>query len=346
VSTSAADADCPFKGTAPFDTADAGWFFGRTRLVERLVSRLKDQSTLVVGGPAGCGKSSVVRAGVLPALAGGALPGSGEWRHSVFTPGAHPLDALWVALGELAGKPLPDIFSLEEAPGSMAVGVVQTGVLVVDQFEELFTASSDPAERGAFLSVLEALAGDGRPGFRLILCVDTAYYGSCAGNPWLASVVSDNHVLVGPMTPDEQKEAVEGPARRAGLRLEEGLAQRILDDAGGSLPLLSQALTETWRARKGRILTLEGYEAARGAGQAVMDTPATWEPPASGHSTARSTAGPRTPVVESRSPADPPPEPVPAVANAPGTLAVIVALVVLAVVASLALGILLTQVTH
>jgi hypothetical protein len=337
---------CPYKGNAPFDTADAGWFFGRTRLVERLIVRLQDQTTLVVGGPAGCGKSSVVRAGVLPALIGGGLPGSGDWRHSVFTPGRNPLDALWVALGELAGTPLPDIFSLEEAPGSMAARVVQAGVLVVDQFEELFTASSDPAERGAFLGLLEALAGGGRPGFRLILCVDTAFYGTLAAYPWLASVVSDNHVLVGLMTPDELKEAIEGPARRAGLRLEEGLAERIGNEAGASLPLLSQALNETWKSRKGRILTHEGYEAARAAEhteRAVTNSPVKPGPPATEDKTRASRPAP---AAESRRPADPQPEPSPTGSNPPGTLPVLVALVVLALLASLALGILLNQVTH
>ena len=258
-----ADPICPYRGRAAYETADAGWFFGRTRLVDRLVSRLEDRTTLVVGGPARSGKSSLVRAGLLPALAGGALPGSEQWPQAVFTPGRHPLDSLWTALGDIARDPLPDIFSLEEAPGPAAARFVADGVLVVDQLEELFTASSDEAQRGAFLSLLEALPKN-RPGIRLILCLGTDYYGTCAGFPSLASAISDNHVLVGPMVPEELREAIEGPARRAGLRLEDGLVDRILDDAddGASLTGISEALSETWKLRKGRILTLQGYEEA------------------------------------------------------------------------------------
>lgn len=235
----------------------------------------------MVAGPARCGKSSLVRAGLLPRISAGALPGSGEWPRSVLTPGEHPLDNLWSALGELAGSPLPDIFSLEEAPGAAAARYIQEGVLVVDQLEELFIASCDQAERGAFFGVLQGLHNLNRPGLRLILVVGTDFYGLCAAIPWLASAISDNHLLVEPMSRDELREAVEGPARRAGLRLEEGLADRVLDQAGDdplALARTSQALQRTWELRKARLLTLEGYEEVcrldeGGAGRSGSDGP-------------------------------------------------------------------------
>lgn len=143
---------CPFPGSASFETDDARWFFGRTRIVEQLASRLRDRTTLVVAGSPKCGKSSLVKAGLFPALALGSLPGSRDWPRIVFTPGTHPLDALWAALGNLSRDPLPDIFSLEEAPASAVARYIEDGILVVDQFEEAFTVCSDEAERGAFLS--------------------------------------------------------------------------------------------------------------------------------------------------------------------------------------------------
>ena len=335
----------PYRGRAAYETADAGWFFGRTRLVDRLVSRLEDRTTLVVGGPGRSGKSSLVRAGLLPALAGGALPGSEQWPQAVFTPGPHPLDALWIALGEIAKDPLPDIFSLEEAPGSAAARFLEDGVLVVDQLEELFTASSDQAQRGAFVSLLEALPKD-RPGFRLILCLGTDFYGTCAAIPSLAAAISDNHVLVGPMVQEELREAIEGPARRAGLRLEDGLVDRILDAAAGgaSLAEISEALSETWKLRKGRILTLDGYEEAlhpqrRGvaASSEAAKAPGTPPPakrnPTPGPSGAASVgSGPDLDCGGS---------------GTPGShLPILVALAVLAALASAALAILVTGVWH
>ena len=125
---------CPYKGLAPFDADDAEYFFGRERLVAELVARLVGAPLLGVVGPSGSGKSSVVRAGLLPALAGGVLPGSDDWTQALIRPGEHPLRELRRATPRLA------------ASGA--------GVLVVDQFEELFTACRDEAERGRFVAAL------------------------------------------------------------------------------------------------------------------------------------------------------------------------------------------------
>lgn len=326
MSQAAPDLTCPYRGSDPYDTGDSGWFFGRAGHVEQLVARLRDRTMLVVAGPPRCGKSSLVRAGLLPRLSAGALAGSGEWPQSVLTPGGHPLDALWSALGELAGSPLPDIFSLEEAPGAAAARFIDRGVLVVDQLEELFTASSDAAGRGAFVGLLEALHGLDLPDFRLIICVGTDFYGACAGVPWLAGAVGDNSVLVRPMSRDELREAIEGPARKAGLRLEEDLADRIIDDAGDdplALARTSEVLQATWKLRKARLLTLEGYEQARrptgGGGEDRLEIPAATKAPA---------AIPGGPPARHGGPS------------------ILVALVLLAVLASAALVILLTQMIH
>lgn len=317
---------CPYPGSAAFDTDDARWFFGRTDLVDQLVARLRDRTTLVVAGPLKCGKSSLVKAGLLPALALGSLPGSGEWRQSVFTPGTHPLDTLWAALGRIAREPLPDIFSLDEAPSSAVDRYLEDGVLVVDQFEEAFTACSDKAELGAFLSVLETLGSSDRPGFKLVLCMGSDLYGACSAVPWLAEAISENHVLVGPPSAGELHQMIEFPARRAGLRLEEGLADRILADAGDgpfALPLVAQALRHTWDRRTGRVLTIKGYDKVEPAAAPPMA-------PQPADSAARPTgAEPKDPELRGRS-----------------GFPIMAALVVLALLASAALGILLTQVAH
>src|SRR5215218_2120704 len=132
---------CPYKGLAAYQVADAPLFHGRQRLVESMVARLVDRPVLVVSGPSGAGKSSVVRAGLVPALADGALPGSQEWRSVIVTPGAAPVDGLAGLTGE--------------APPADPV------LLVVDQFEELWAPGIDPAERTAFLDAVLGLIDDG-----------------------------------------------------------------------------------------------------------------------------------------------------------------------------------------
>src|SRR5215211_685586 len=234
------EAACPFKGLEPFDVADAGYFFGRERLVAEMVARLPGATLLGVVGPSGSGKSSAVRAGLLPALASGVLPGSEAWTRTVIRPGERPMDAL------------------ERAPSG--------GVLVVDQFEELFTACRDEGQRAAFADALvdrDAL---------VVLALRADFYGACAAYPRLAHVLGRNQVLVGPMRPDELERAIEGPAGQAGLTVEPELVARLVEETSGrpgGLPLLSTALRELWMGRSGRRLTLQAYERTGGVQGAV-----------------------------------------------------------------------------
>ena len=181
---------CPFLGLATFDAAHAEYFFGRERLVAELVARLVGSPLLAVVGPSGSGKSSAVRAGLLPALASGVLPGSARWRRGLMRPGAHPLAALqWV---------LP-----EEG---------ERAVLVVDQFEEVFTLCRDEQERTDFLDALVALAEDRDRHFQVVVAMRADFYGRCATHDRLARLVGANQVLVGPMRRDELQQG----DRRAG----------------------------------------------------------------------------------------------------------------------------------
>lgn len=243
---------CPFKGLATFEVADAPYFFGRERLVAELVARLVGAPLLAIVGPSGSGKSSVLRAGLLPALASGVLPDSDGWAQIVMRPGEHPLREL--------------------SDAAAALGNDQRAVLAVDQFEETFTACHDEQERAAFIAELAriASAADGRA--IVVLAVRADYYGRCAAYSQLAGLLAANHVLVGSMRRDELRRAVECPARRVGLRVEPELADALVADVEqqlGGLPLLSTALLELWQHRDGRRLHYAAYEHTRGVRGAI-----------------------------------------------------------------------------
>src|SRR5215213_2572258 len=281
---------CPYKGLACFESADRELFFGRERLVAELVTHLVGPGLLGVVGPSGSGKSSLVRAGLLPALADGVLPSSARWTRAVMRPGEHPLEELArVAhrVGPEAGGAVGTAGDRDGAAGEegqaadqpiRALTNTDTGdgqrrlVLVVDQFEEVFTSCHDQRERAAFLAALTAAAQAADGYASVVLVVRADYYGDCAADRTLAELLAADHVLVGPMTAEELRRAIQGPAERAGLRLEAGLVEQLLDDVGGEpggLPLLSCALLECWQHRQGRTLTLAGYHASGGVKGAV-----------------------------------------------------------------------------
>ena len=243
---------CPYKGLATFDSEDAEYFFGREQLVAELVARLVGAPLLAVVGPSGSGKSSVLRAGLLPALAGGVLPGSANWTQALIRPGEQPMRALGRATRRLARE--------------------RRGVLAVDQFEELFTACQDEAEREEFVAALVRAARDRDGRGVVVLAVRADFYGRCAAYPELSRLLGANHVLVGPMSRDELRRAIERPAQRVGLSVEPELVEALLTDVEGqpgALPLLSTALLELWRRRDGSRLRLAAYARSGGVQGAV-----------------------------------------------------------------------------
>jgi len=236
---------CPYKGLGRFEASDAGFFFGRERLVAELVTHLVGAGLVGVVGPSGSGKSSLVRAGLLPVLAGGVLPGSDRWRQVLVRPGEHPMAELGLALG--ADDSISAANSVLEAINATPRPLL----LVVDQFEEVFTICRDEAERAAFLAAL-AGAAEADNSVTVVVAVRADYYGHCAADPALAGLLAANQVLVGPMGGGELRRAIELPARRAGLELEPGLAEAMIGevaDEPGGLPLLSCALLESWQHR-------------------------------------------------------------------------------------------------
>jgi DNA-binding SARP family transcriptional activator/WD40 repeat protein len=255
---------CPFKGLASYDVADADYFFGRERLVAEMVARLVGTTLLGVVGPSGSGKSSAVRAGLLAALAGGVLPGSATWPRVLLRPGEHPLAALRRALGTDAEEPIPDCLARLDPETRL--------VMAVDQFEEVFVACRDEAERSEFVDALVDAARRNDRRVLVVVAVRADYYGACAAYPQLASLLGASQVLVGPMRREELARAIEGPAHRAGLAVEPALVTRLAEDVAGhagGLPLLSTALLELWQRRDGRRLRLAAYEQTQGVQGAV-----------------------------------------------------------------------------
>ncbi len=260
---------CPYKGLAPFHAEDAAYFFGRERLVGELAARTVGTGLLGVVGASGSGKSSAVMAGLVPSLSAGLLPGSERWRPVAMRPGEHPVRELETALA-WAG--------LVSDGGDLLAGATGIGgrdarlVLVIDQFEEVFAPDVDPNEREAFLRTIVGAAAADAERLLVVSTLRGDYYGHLAAHPQLAELFAANHVLIGPMSPDELRRAIEFPARRVGVHVESALTDALVADVEeepGGLPLLSTALVELWAARDGGWLTLEAYEATGGVRGAV-----------------------------------------------------------------------------
>ncbi|UXY32393.1 hypothetical protein N8I87_41835 [Streptomyces sp. HUAS TT20] len=248
------DAEPPYRGLARFEPADAALFFGRDELTDRLLELTRSRRFTAVFGPSGSGKSSLLRAGLIPRLRDSDTTESAPAALRVLTPGEHPLSTH-------AQRLVP------------AEGEGDTW-LVVDQFEELYTLCDDVGERDQFIDRLVA-AADPENRLRVVISVRADFFGRCAEHPALTAALQDGTVLVGPMCREDLRNAIVRPAQATGLIVERALTARILDeveDEPGALPLMSHALLETWRRRKGRALTESAYESAGGLRGAITRT--------------------------------------------------------------------------
>jgi DNA-binding SARP family transcriptional activator/WD40 repeat protein/energy-coupling factor transporter ATP-binding protein EcfA2 len=233
---------CPYLGLVPYDIDDADAFFGRDADVAECLRRISDDGLLVVVGPSGSGKSSLVRAGLAAALRR-----DGK-RVVVLTPGSRPMGALREHLH--SGR----------AP-----------VLVVDQCEEAVTLCRDPDEQVRFFAALADHAARGT----LIVAMRADRLGEMSAHPEFARLIERGLYLLRRMDEDDLRAAIEGPAHQAGLLLEHGLVDLLIRDVEGepgALPLLSHALRQTWDRREGRTLTVAGYQATGGIRGAVAQT--------------------------------------------------------------------------
>jgi DNA-binding SARP family transcriptional activator/WD40 repeat protein len=235
--------ECPYKGLAAYDEADVSSFFGRDADVAACLARLGASRLVAVAGPSGCGKSSLVRAGLVHALR------SRQRAVAVLVPGADPDRALSDALATRGEGAAP--------------------VLVIDQFEDLFTLGASAGTVDVFCARLVAHAEERAP---VVVVVRSDHLAALGAEPALARLVEQGLYLMGPLHGEALRAAIEGPAQQAGLRMEPGLVDLLMrdtEDEPGALPLLSHALVETWRRRDGRVLTVEGYRATGGIRGAV-----------------------------------------------------------------------------
>ncbi|MBN1965022.1 MAG: hypothetical protein JW910_10260, partial [Anaerolineae bacterium] len=286
-----AQIECPFKGLEAFQETDAHLFFGREDLVDRLLGALRPKGLatpgsrfLAVVGASGSGKSSLIRAGLIPALRAGKLTGSDRWPIVTFAPGPRPTEALATRLLPVMGgdRALPDVLDLlargPDALHQIAEGILADApgtarlVLFVDQFEEVFSRAS-PHEAGQFLGLLHTAATIERGRTLVVLTMRADFFDRLSGYPDLAALFErERLVIVTDMTPEGLRRSIEGPAEAVGLVYDAGLPDRILEDVRqqpGSMPLLQYALKELFERRDGRQLTQEAYQAIGGVQNAL-----------------------------------------------------------------------------
>jgi WD40 repeat protein len=244
------DTRCPFRGLYPFRLENQDFFFGREDLIQTLQDKLKEEKAqpfLAILGGSGSGKSSLVLAGLIPAL----QQEEPTLQLAYMTPSYNPLEQLDTTLARVQGHPF---------------------VLVIDQFEEVFTLCLDEANRRTWISKLLALVQSGQ---RVIITMRADFWGECAPYSELKALMQKRQELIAPMNSMELRTAMEKQAGKVGLRFEAGLSNVILDAVQGepgAMPLLQHALQELWKQRHGRWLRYEEYEKFGGIQKAIAKT--------------------------------------------------------------------------
>lgn len=255
----------PYLGLAPFGEEDTDLFFGRETMVKEALHRLDQHHLLVVLGASGVGKTSLLRAGLVPRIR------PRGWPVATIPPGPHPIEECAIRLAALAGTSVRVARADLEAGADGLHLVVRRALaehpddarllLVVDQLDEIITGCADPGELTKFVDALKFAARAPASRTRVVLVLRNGFPSHRVSLP------DDSKLLVGPLSADELRAVITRPAVRAGCAIEGALlATLIAESAGqaGALPLISQALRETWRRRRGTTLTLAGYHGAGG----------------------------------------------------------------------------------
>ncbi len=278
---------CPYRGLEVFDVEHAPFFFGRAALTEWLLNEIKPRGAepanrfLAIIGASGSGKSSLARAGLIAKLKRGALAGSTDWPVIILKPGNDPLETLALKLakdpnkiGEIREHLLSDPrhlnrsahFLLRDAPEERRL------VILVDQFEEIFSLCREPGLRQAFIDNLLQAANEPFGKTLVLLTLRADFYGKCSAHDDLAASLADHQLLVGPMNRAGLRETIEQPAYATGCELETGLTDLLIQDVQGQpggLPLLQFALNRLWQIRSGNRLTLSSYHTIEGLNGAL-----------------------------------------------------------------------------
>ena len=266
-----AGTDDPYVGLRAFEEHNHDVFHGRERLTAELLDRLESgDPALVVVGASGSGKSSVVRAGLLPALRRGDLVDSDRWFITAMTPGSHPFEALESALLRVAVNPPNELLGILKADdrgiirASRRIGADsnETVLLLIDQFEEVFTLCEDESRRRLFLDGLHAALAEPSSPLRVVFTLRADFYDHPLRYPGFAEIVRDYGITVTPLAPDELERSIVTPAEQAGVEFERGLVGEILAAVAsqpGGLPLLQHALSELFSRRDGDRLTRASY---------------------------------------------------------------------------------------
>ncbi len=292
-----APGESPFKGLQFFDVADSNLFFGREQLTAELVDHLRHHTFLAVVGASGSGKSSLARAGLVAALqkgeplADGSLPpgGSQDWAIHVITPTAEPLESLALSLTRQAVSVIEAatlIDDLQQDSRCLHLYIRKLLAqpahrqsaklfLLIDQFEELFTLCRDEVKRRAFVDNLLTTVEREDSSAIVVMTLRADFYTHCGQYERLREMLESRQKYIGPMSQAELRRAIEKPVELGNWRFAPGLVELLLRDVGdepGALPLLSHALLETWKRRRGRTLTLAGYAGAGGVHGAIAKT--------------------------------------------------------------------------
>lgn len=268
----------PYKGLTPFRETDRAFFFGRGDVVKSLAEALTSAAFMAIVGASGSGKSSVVMAGLLPALRDGAIPNSGAWRYiDPFVPGTHPLENLTIALAryfpdksmraireDLEDRSTRGLHTLARQLG--ATGESRC-VLYVDQFEELYTLTTDAAERQRFIDLITTAVSEPNPAVTVIISLRADFYDRPLNDQALGRLLQAHTHNMLPMTLADLYDVVQKPADLVGLTFDEGLVSELVftvREEPGALPLLQFTLEQLYARRDGDRLTFAAYRALGG----------------------------------------------------------------------------------
>ena len=269
---------CPYMGLKAFGEDTAEYFYGREALVQKMLNQINHKLTMAVVGASGSGKSSAVQAGLMAQLRQGKqIPGSDRWWLGCFRPGSQPVQTLAKLLADSRGKESQAQEQLQ-IEGLLYQGVegfvcwLRTRIepmvlLVIDQFEELFTLAGE-RERQEFIKLILGAVKYAGDRFKLVLTIRADFVASCLKIPELAQILQNNSILVSPyLTEDDYRLAIVKPAQQVGLQVESGLVEVLLKDldrSAGDLPLLQFALQQLWSHRENGKLTLQAYQELAG----------------------------------------------------------------------------------